>query len=824
MRKVVLLLSIIMLTLGCAGKGDRNPVLPESSNDLPGSSQISSQSDSNPGYLLGYWNIHVSEDRQSAELVPLRLPQMHLNALKLLQENPCSDCLSLSHVSSEPPDIVQFWLNLKHPYPDMPKFTGFDVRGIFITGSNYTFPESGRSIAWGDDLPTLINYDGYTSLFNPTEYPETLPVPPALKYIPGLWAPSGDLTATLNPYIAYRSKPRNMFEAGSSQTEYFRIRLPDGVSDFGYAISACWQLVEEDIIDPEEDFPPDANCLEAYRIFVTHTESELLPEAGSSSPIGVEVSDHQGIDTISTVTIECPGLFDGVRELTFESEVCVENMALYTGALTNEKGAGYGDYPLLVRVTDVEADQNLGQIDAWQVETIGIHQGWARSWGSCGVAGVHGLDVDSEGYIYVLGRLDWFTPDLDPGPSLNLAHPGLIYDGFYLSKFDSNGRLLWAEKWGESNTGSLWSGSVTVREDVYIAGIFSGNVDFDPGPGEDIHYSMFYSSYLLKLDKDSNYQWVRVWGGDYETRVQGHALDNLGHIYVLGSFGGTIDFDPGPGVDELTAGYIDVYLSKFNTDGDYQWVTSWEGPYYDRPGDLAADGSGNCYISGRLDYTYYAPEDKTFLARIDPDGNLNWARVWTGDDIYLWPRSLLVGPGNELYMTGTFDGTIDFDPGPGVDQFNGGHRTCFLSRFGLEGEYYWTRTWGSGISPYFCTGLELETEGTNSVLVCGTFTGSVDFDPGPGIYELRSETVEYLMWDGSIFLSRFDSEGNFNWARSWGNSIEQLGLGNDGFGNLYIGCSNGAHVDFDPGPGIDLHNVYDGAACLCKVRASDGLW
>ena len=118
MRRVVLLLVIGILMVGCAGKHGGNPVLPENSVDLTSSSRVSSRSKSNPRHLLGYWNIHVSEDRQSAELVPVRIPQMHLNALRMLQENPCTDCLTISHVSTEPPDIVQFWLNLTHPFPD----------------------------------------------------------------------------------------------------------------------------------------------------------------------------------------------------------------------------------------------------------------------------------------------------------------------------------------------------------------------------------------------------------------------------------------------------------------------------------------------------------------------------------------------------------------------------------------------------------------------------------------------------------------------------------------------------------------------------------
>ena len=61
---------------------------------------------------------------------------------------------------------------LNHPYPGNLKLTGFDVRGVFITGSDFMFPVSGRTVASGDGIAHLLNPDGYTSLFNPVEFPE----------------------------------------------------------------------------------------------------------------------------------------------------------------------------------------------------------------------------------------------------------------------------------------------------------------------------------------------------------------------------------------------------------------------------------------------------------------------------------------------------------------------------------------------------------------------------------------------------------------------------------------------------------------------------
>jgi hypothetical protein len=313
--------------------------------------------------------------------------QMHLNVVRLLEVTPCKNCLTISNIKVVEPNVLEADLTLKHPFPGLLKYTGFDVRGIFISEANYTFPASGRKIAWGTDLPIVLNPDGYTQLFNPTEYPPTTPA--ALGYIPGKYATGGDLTATLNPFLAYRrDAPRCMFEAGGSETRTVRLYVPPGPIHFGYAVDACWQLVEN-VIDPLTDFPPDANCLEAYRVSVD------IPYDDDSSwmcqnPINVEVFDHQGLETISTVTIEASNLFSGEVALTYSVQTG-EDSWLFSGMIMNENGVSDLAYPLLVRVVDTKLDQNLDQVDAWQVLTANIseppsHEGWTFAccmWENC---------------------------------------------------------------------------------------------------------------------------------------------------------------------------------------------------------------------------------------------------------------------------------------------------------------------------------------------------------------------------------------------------------------------------------------------------------
>lgn len=274
-----------ILALGCANVGGASPVEP--GNDPTGVAGLvdsRAQSSWRNRYLWGLWEVLVSPDHLSAETVPMRALGMHLNVVRLLEVTPCSDCLKIGNLQVYPPNELTADLTLIHPFPGNLKLTGFDVRGILISEGDYTFPVSGRSIALGDGVMRMLNADGYTSLFNPTEFPETNP--PALGYIPGKYATGGDLAATLNPFIAYRpDAPRCMFASGGVEAQTVRIRVPSGPLRFGYAVDASWKLVQE-VTDPLTDFPPEANCLEAYRVAI-QVKGELGSSVGSTVPISL---------------------------------------------------------------------------------------------------------------------------------------------------------------------------------------------------------------------------------------------------------------------------------------------------------------------------------------------------------------------------------------------------------------------------------------------------------------------------------------------------------------------------------------------------------
>ena len=133
----------------------------------------------------------------------------------------------------------------------------------------------------------------------------------------------------------------------------------------------------------------------------------------------------------------------------------------------------------------------------------------------------------------------------------------------------------------------------------------------------------------------------------------------------------------------------------------------------------------------------------------------------------------------------------------------------------------WARTWG-GSDIDWSTGVAVD--GSGNAYVTGQFMGtSVDFDPDPTAVDPHSSNGHE-----DIFLSKFDSSGTCQWARTWGGSgtDEGRGVAVDGSGNVYVtGCFNGTSVDFNPDPiAEDLHSSNGYGDIFLSKFPPDGNW
>ena len=148
------------------------------------------------------------------------------------------------------------------------------------------------------------------------------------------------------------------------------------------------------------------------------------------------------------------------------------------------------------------------------------------------------------------------------------------------------------------------------------------------------------------------------------------------HVYVTGNFSGTFDFDPGSGVQNLTAlpgGEGDGFVAKYTLDRELVWVNRLGGSGNERVKDVALDGSGNVYVAGEFDsadadfgsfsLTTFGQWDG-FIAKLNQDGAFLWARQFGGSNNVALPSIGVNATGTIRVATWLDDSeTIDLEFG-----------------------------------------------------------------------------------------------------------------------------------------------------------------
>ena len=391
---------------------------------------------------------------------------------------------------------------------------------------------------------------------------------------------------------------------------------------------------------------------------------------------------------------------------------------------------------------------------------------WARTWGGTGRDIASSVGVDSAGNVYVAGPFQ-NTVDFNPDPNASDMHSSNNPNGqnnMFLSKFSPDGTFQWARTWGPADAGGeAYSLAVDASDNIYVQGDFSGTTtNFDPWdplhPDNHTNHPPLSSSdprlfdaFLSKFDKNGNYVWAKTWGGEGYDDGDSVAVDGNGNVYVAGMYASQqINFDPaggnaGLGHPASDSGIkVDVFLSKFDPDGDFQWVRTWGGQGTDdAPGTIAVDRANNVTVGGRFesvncDFDPGSGVDlhstngsfDAFISKFDPSGTFLWARTWGGSG---WDSAggLAVDSLNNVYTIGVFVNQVEFDPGgnPAVVTSQGGD-DIFLSQFAPDGAFQWVQTWGGSGDD---TSYHLAIDGLGQLFSAGSFQGTVDLDPGSGV-------------------------------------------------------------------------------------------
>jgi hypothetical protein len=379
---------------------------------------------------------------------------------------------------------------------------------------------------------------------------------------------------------------------------------------------------------------------------------------------------------------------------------------------------------------------------------------WAHGTGGTSGSITDGVEHDSLGNIYLVGQFAGPT-DFDPGPGVaTLASPGTDIDVFVV-KYDPLGNYLWAINMGGIYNDRGQTMKVTPSGDIYIAGVFTVEADLDPSPATaNLLGAINDDIFLAKYDTDGNYIWAKEIGGTGIDRSFSIDLDSAENIYMTGFFSGTADFIPGAGVSNLIS-------------------------------------------NGGKDI---------FIAKYDSSGAYQWAYGMGGindDD----GKYLTLDETGSIYITGYYSGTTDFDiTGGTLNRTAVGGEDIFVAKYDNAANLLWVNSMGGSSDDF---GQAVDVDAAGSVYAVGVFEDTIDLDPGAG------NVIEISEGFHEGYIVKFDDQGNWLWSTRIGGTdydeIEAVHI--DRYGDIYFSGNIGANVDFYPGPGeveLSVLGTYEG--------------
>lgn len=393
------------------------------------------------------------------------------------------------------------------------------------------------------------------------------------------------------------------------------------------------------------------------------------------------------------------------------------------------------------------------------------------------------LDIQSEDKGFLMPRLSSAQRDAIVNPA-----PGLYIFNLTDSCFNYFTGKEWVKDCGRSlgvDTDPLdpfllggngldegYSIETDLSGNMYLAGAFENQIVI----GSDTLTSSGQSDiFLAKYSPAGQAIWgVQAGGSDLELPFD-LALDPAGNCYITGGFLGTSTF----GNTNLTsAGSVDGFVAKYDSDGQVLWATQFQGSNTLVAEGISLDNSGNAYVTGNftgaatmggISLNGFGARD-IFLAKLNPSGQVLWAREAGGMDDDQGYEIVTDAAGNS-FVTGTFRNSAIFST---ISVSSVGGADLFVAKYDPSGQIQWVQ---KSDGPGFASGHGIDLDDAGNIYVGGSFSNSESF----GSNNLSASA------GGDGFLLKYNATGQLQWATDFGaGNITVNDIRVDQNGNSYL--------------------------------------
>ncbi len=340
---------------------------------------------------------------------------------------------------------------------------------------------------------------------------------------------------------------------------------------------------------------------------------------------------------------------------------------------------------------------------------------------------------------------------------------------------------------------------------------------------------LLFSALLLRA-QTPKLDWAVPVSGNLSVEGYAIAIDKAGNLYTTGRFIDSLYLTPEKKNALVSrGGFSDAYVLKLNPQGKLLWAKQFTGPDKDEAYALATDSACNVYVTGAFMDSLDMDPGKTthkvfshgnydiFVIKLDSSGRFIWGKTVGGSGIDQ-PSALAVDKDKNVYVTGFFEDSVDFNPDQNTALCTArGLTDDFILKLNPEGHFIWAKTFG-GKKEDSPRAIAVDAQG--NVVTAGGFFGSADFHPG------KDSAVFISRGDEDLFIQKLDSAGNFVWAKTIGGTgydrANALFINNSS-GDIYMAGTFSDTVDFAPHGGHDtLISISGGGDGFVEKLHADG--
>lgn len=462
--------------------------------------------------------------------------------------------------------------------------------------------------------------------------------------------------------------------------------------------------------------------------------------------------------------------------------------------------------------------------------------------------------VDNAGNSYVTGYFRGYV-DMDPSKKgVYKLKSGREQAGF-IAKYSPTGKLLWAKRMVGKGSVAPMQVKVGPGGDVFIAGIYDGQFGFEP-KGRDMAFGDTKGGtdiFLMRLRANGRLAWAGNVGGKEDDTFYSMDVGADGDVYLAGAVRLEGDLDPSKGVYSIvTRGVDDTFVSRVSSaTGKLVWTKVYgEESTMQTVTGIAADGKGGVYVTGTSYREIAFDRENSKFTQSGVDGHdvylghvrSNGGKTKSGAS-WDWVISiggaeddegggLALGPGGDVYVTGSFGATTQFQPGVASSALTSmGERDAFVARYSRKGKLAWVRQFGGSDAAILGKAVAVDADG--SVYAAGEFNGTVYFSQGKRPISMtkdESNDAPKMNWmdPADIYVVKLTAKGSMAYVSKKQPYVMRIGGRDAGMsvsgiaaaanGDVVLTGGYGGWADFNPGSGTYNRHTSD------EKREMDAWW